>query len=37
VRPDPERQRTYARLAEAYGRLGKQLRPVFEQLGGRPE
>jgi xylulokinase len=37
VRPDPERQRTYARLAKAYGRLGEQLRPVFEQLGGRPE
>jgi xylulokinase len=37
VRPDPERQRTYARLANAYRRLGEQLHPVFEQLGSRPE
>jgi xylulokinase len=37
VRPDPERQRTYARLADAYRRLGEQLHPVFEQLGSRPE
>jgi xylulokinase len=37
VRPDPERQRAYARLAEAYGRLGEQLHPLFEQLGSRSE
>jgi xylulokinase len=35
VRPDPRRQREYARLAEAYRRLGNQLQPVFERLGDR--
>jgi xylulokinase len=35
VRPDSQRHREYARLAEAYRRLGEQLRPVFDQLGGR--
>jgi xylulokinase len=33
VRPDPQRQREYVRLAEAYRRLGDQLHPVFERLG----
>ena len=37
VRPDPERQRAYTRLAEPYRRLGDQLQPVFEQLGARPD
>jgi xylulokinase len=35
VRPDPARHRDYARLADAYRRLGEQLHPVFEQLGER--
>ena len=35
VRPDPERHREYARLADAYRLLGDQLQPVFEQLGER--
>ena len=37
VRPDAERQRVYARIAEAYRDLGTQLHPVFERLGGRLE
>ncbi len=37
VRPDPDRHRAYARLAEAYRELGSQLHPVFEDLDVRPE
>ncbi len=37
VRPDSPRQRAYAPLAKAYRRLGDQLQPVFEQLGGTSE
>jgi xylulokinase len=36
VRPDPERHRRYTRMAAAYHSLDRQLRPVFDQLGGRP-
>ena len=34
VHPDPARGRVYAGLAEAYRRLGEQLQPVFERVGG---
>jgi xylulokinase len=35
VRPDDERHRAYAGLAEVYRDLGERLQPVFERLGGR--
>jgi xylulokinase len=37
IRPDPERHRSYSRLAEAYRDLGPQLQQVFETVGRSPE